>query len=329
MTKLLVHMLHPPEDVQLTRLCDLLEKKIQLTSGPSLPQPANFHVLVAGRPERSHLAASPYLRLLVIPWAGLPPGTRELLQDFPGIEVHNLHHNAIPTAEHGLALLLAAAKFLVPIDRTFRRHDWRPRYAPNPSVLLHGKTALILGFGEIGQRLGRYAYALGMQVLAVRRNPEKPAPADYPAQVFAPAHLPGLLPRAQVLFIAVPGVPATDGLLGADELALLPPGAVLVNVGRGAVVDQAALYAALSEGRLSAGLDVWYNYPQDEASRAGTPPADFPFHELDNVVMSPHRAGGGGGDDVEELRMQALARLLNAAARNEPLPNRVDLQAGY
>ena len=103
---------------------------------------------------------------------------------------------------------------------------------------------------------------------------------------------------------------------------------MLVNIGRGLIVDQAALYAALRDGRLhSAGLDVWYNYPEDKEARSNTSPADFPFHELDNVVMSPHR--GSDTPATEAARMPHLARLLNAAARGEPIPNRLDLIAGY
>jgi phosphoglycerate dehydrogenase-like enzyme len=117
-------------------------------------------------------------------------------------------------------------------------------------------------------------------------------------------------------------------MVGEAELALLPPGAVLVNVGRGAIVREEALYHALREGRLAAaGLDVWYRYPTSEAEAVDAAPSAFPFHELDNVVMSPHRAGHVAEDD--DLRMKALAELLNAAARGEPMPNRVDLEAGY
>jgi phosphoglycerate dehydrogenase-like enzyme len=103
---------------------------------------------------------------------------------------------------------------------------------------------------------------------------------------------------------------------------------VLINIARGPIVDEAALYNALRGGSLyGAGLDVWYNYPADEQSRSHTAPSYHPFHELDNVVMSPHRAGGS--DETERLRMAHLAELLNAAARGEPMPNRVNLQAGY
>jgi phosphoglycerate dehydrogenase-like enzyme len=88
------------------------------------------------------------------------------------------------------------------------------------------------------------------------------------------------------------------------------------------------LYLALRDGRLQgAGLDVWYNYPPDEAARINTPPADYPFSELENVVMSPHRAGGTL--ETGRLRMTHLAKLLNMAARGEPIPNCLDLERGY
>ncbi|MBN1262487.1 MAG: hydroxyacid dehydrogenase, partial [Anaerolineae bacterium] len=176
--------------------------------------------------------------------------------------------------------------------------------------------------------------ALGMRVLAVRRRLH---PGDDPARIFPVTALHDLLPRADVLIIAVPHTDETTGLIGAAELALLPPKAILVNVARGPVVEQGALYRALREGRLhAAGLDVWYRYPSGQDAgygaanaRAHTPPADYPFHELDNVVMSPHRAGGLHTEAVERARMDDLAQLLNAAARGEPLPNPVGVERGY
>jgi phosphoglycerate dehydrogenase-like enzyme len=137
-----------------------------------------------------------------------------------------------------------------------------------------------------------------------------------------------LLPRTQALIITLPHTPETDDLIGERELKLLPQGAVLVNIGRGPIVDENALFRALRDGHLhSAGLDVWYNYPPDEESRAETFPANLPFHELDNVVLSPHR--GGATMESNVLRMEHLAALLNAAAAGEPMPNKVDITAGY
>lgn len=101
-----------------------------------------------------------------------------------------------------------------------------------------------------------------------------------------------------------------------------------MNVGRGPIVEAGALYKSLREGHLKgAGIDVWYNYPTDPESPSHTPPADDPFHELENVVLSPHR--GGGAEGSNDLRMRHLAEMLNRAARGLPLPNCVDLHAGY
>jgi len=326
--KLSVHLLDQPDPAALAHLRDHLDAGVHLTLGPDLPVPANYQVLVTGRPRREHLAASPHLRALIVPFAGLPDTTRELLMsDFPHLAVHNLHYNAGPVAETVIALMLAAAKFIVPIDRALRAHDWTPRYRPNPSLLLEGKTALILGYGAIGQRVAHLCRGLGMKVVATRRSVAAPS-LDAPDDVYPPHALHDLLPQADALIICLPHTPETTGLIGEGELALLPPGALLVNVGRGPIVDEAVLYHALREGTLhAAALDVWYNYPADEAARPHTPPSAYPFHQLDNVVMSPHRASHFDGK--ETLRMRHLAALLNAAARGQAMPNRVDLEAGY
>jgi phosphoglycerate dehydrogenase-like enzyme len=328
--KLSVHMLYPAyEEDSLAQLQALLEPAISLTTGPDVSVPADFEILIAGRPERDQILASPHLRALIVPWAGIPETTRQLMLEFPEISVHNLHHNALPVAEHALALLLAASKFIVPMDGALRRHDWRPRYEANPSTLLEGKTAVILGFGAIGARVAGLCQALGMQVKAARRRSPEPLPgASIEVSTISEQDLHDLLRQANVLIICLPDTPETRGLIGTRELALIPPGAVLVNIGRGPIVDEGALYRALRDRTLyAAGLDVWYNYPADQEARAHTPPSAFPFHELDNVVMSPHRAGGS--TETERLRRIHLAELLNAAARGQPMPNRIDLQAGY
>lgn len=328
MAILKVFITDPPDEPAEQALRTRLDPNIVITLGPEMPDPADYHVLVAGRPEEEQLTASPNLHTLIIPWAGLPEVTRQRLSCFPHIQVYNLHHNAGMTAEMALALLFAAAKFVVPFDRHLRENDWRPRYEPNPSIYLAGKTALVLGYGSIGQRIGAVLHALGMRVLATRRNPEKLLPAGIPGEVFSPGRLDDLLPQAQVLMVCAPLTTETDGLLGERELSLLPHDALLVNVGRGALIDQSALYRALKEGHLAAaGLDVWYNYPHVPEERANTPPADYPFRDLDNVVLSPHR--GGLGEEIEVLRMTHLAESLNAAALAEPIPNPVDIEAGY
>jgi phosphoglycerate dehydrogenase-like enzyme len=323
---LAAHLLREADAVPLAYLRAELDHSVALSTGRELPDPADYEILVTGRPERKHITASPRLRSLIIPYAGLPQETRDLMLEFPDITVHNLHHNAAATAEMAVALMLAAGKFVLPNDRALRQHDWRPRFRYNRAIALEGKTALILGYGAIGRRVARACRGLGMDVVAVRRD----TCADSSSEVYPPEALRSLLPRANALIIALPLTAETEGLIGASELALLPPRSLLVNVGRGPIVDEEALYHTLQDGTLhAAGLDVWYNYPKDKAARSSTPPSAHPFHKLDNVVMSPHRAGSGKSEEIERRRMAHLARLLNAAARDEEMPNRVDLEAGY
>ncbi len=324
-----VHLLQAPEPAVLDHLRGLLDPNVEVTVGETLPEPAGFEILVAGRPEPEHVAASRALRTVIVPWAGLPPETRDLAVKHE-LAVHNLHHNAGNVAEMTLGLLLAATQRLVPADRALRAGDWRIRYLDvNPAMLLGGKTALVLGYGAIGTRVAAALRALGMTVLATKADPAT-VPPDCPDEVHPPGALHELLPQATALVVCLPSTRHTRGLIGEAELALLPRPAALVNVGRGDVVDERALYEALRSGALHcAGLDVWTQYPTDEPSRANTPPSPFPFHELDNVVLSPHRGGAYNVADTERLRMAALAELLNAAAAGRPMSNAVDLDRGY
>lgn len=323
-----VHYVIDPQEDALEILRSELQSNIHLTAGVEIPPQSDHQILINGTPEREHLQISPHLNTLIIPYSGMPVNTRTLLLEYPQLKVYNLHHNAAPTAEMAIALLMAAAKFLVPFDRAFRIHDWTPRYQPNPSLLLEGKTALILGFGNIGQRVGRFCQALGMEVIGIRRQPTAPLIPGVLADVHPPEDLEKILPRVHALIITLPFTPQTEGLIGARQLSLMVPGGLVVNVGRGLIIDQEALYHALEDGSLSsAGLDVWYNYPQTTDERISTAPADYPFHELDNIVMSPHR--GGGSSETASLRMHHLAQLLNDLYNGKYVPYQVDVEIGY
>lgn len=188
---LVVHYASEPKPEALKFLQSNLATDIHLSVADKLPSRPNFQVLINGTPNRAHLEASPDLETLVIPYAGLPVGTRDLLLEYPQIKTYNLHHNAAPTADLALALLLAAAKFIVPFDRSLRMHDWSPRYQPSPTLLLEGKRVLILGFGHVGQRVGRFCHALGMEVLAIRRRPSRPLSPGIHAEVYPPHAAPG------------------------------------------------------------------------------------------------------------------------------------------
>jgi phosphoglycerate dehydrogenase-like enzyme len=321
-----VHILSSPDAEALSYLETLLDPGITITHGTSYAE-FLYDVLVAGRPEPVHLEHSGNLRALVIPFSGLPEETRLVLKEYPELKVYNLHHNALATAETAFALLFAAAKGLVRADRELRAGDWTSRYTDLHTPVLHGKTALVLGYGAVGREVGRMCRGIGMQVVGVRRSGSVDD-GQSGVVLYPVSELEALLPSADVLFICTPLTANTSGMVDGEMLALLPPGAILINVGRGDVVDEEALFEALRTRKLyAAGLDVWWKYPASEASRTNTLPSRSPFHELDNVVMSPHR--GGASEGVECWRVEHLARLLNAIVRGDPIPNAVDLRRGY
>ena len=285
----------------------------------------NVDVLVDGEPSDKSLDALPNLRALVIPYSGLSGRTRQRLLARPTLRAYNLHHNAGAVAELTVALLLAAAKRVTVADRDLRQGKWHLRYADADSVSLDGATALIIGYGAIGRRTGEILRAFGMRVIGIRRGE---AIQDGDVEVRPPRELLRSLGEANVVIVAVPKTPETNGMIGAAELDALPRGAVLVNVARGPIVDEAALFEALSSGRLgAAGIDVWYRYPREASQRGNTLPSQFPFHELDNVVLSPHRAGMAALS--ERLQVQHLAHLLNQLARGEEPASRINVEAGY
>lgn len=308
---MLVHCRNRPDEPHRQTLTDAVPA---LTFGTPVPSPID--VLVCGRPTDEELAAIRPGGALVIPWAGLPVTTRAQALTRPDLAVYNLHHNARIVAEHAVGLLLAVTRRLLPADRALRDGDWRIRYAPDPSPGLAGQTAVILGYGAIGRRIGEALRAIGMTVVGIRRT-GPPTLAD----------LPSFLPRTAALFVALPATPKTEGLVDAALIAKLPPRAVIVNVGRGSVIDEAALYRALVEGRLfGAGLDVWWRYP-DAKGRTSTPAATHPFHELDNVVLSPHRAAHG--TEADRLRYTDLADVLRTLTQGGSPTTRVDVEEGY
>ncbi|MDD2769802.1 MAG: 2-hydroxyacid dehydrogenase [Methylococcus sp.] len=318
-----VHLNHETAPEHWADLQNRLDPGIRLSTG-SRP-PADFDILVTGEPTREDLTGNPRLRAVVVPWVGAPLATLDLMREFPHVALHNLPYNIGPTAEMAMALLLTAAKRVVASDQRFRRGYWSGEHPGVPgSVMLDGGLALILGYGRIGERIGLACRGLGMRVAGVRRNPIL---AD---EEYAIADLPALLPQASAFIVCLPHTHETEGLIGQRELDLLPPNAVLVNVARGAVVDETALYRALQARRIyAAGVDVWYRYPSAAERKLGLPhpPSVFPFHELDNVVMSPHRAGWS--EEKEPARIAELSKMLNAANRGDSMPYRIDLDRGY
>ncbi len=238
-----------------------------------------------------------------------------------GVVVSNTRGvQAVPIAEHALAVVLALSKQLPLVLEHQRNAHWAQNDFMGPRLpwLLRGRTLGLVGVGTIGSEIASRASAFGMRVVALRRRRELPA---VPAidQTFAPDQLEDFLQQTNVLVIAAPLTPQTRGLIGAAQIALLPRGAVVVNVGRAKIIDTDALIAALHAGHLGgASLDV---YPHEPL------PAEHPLWSCPNVILTPHTSGfrQGHWDEVVELFAENLARF----ERGEMPRFRVEPALGY
>jgi len=218
--------------------------------------------------------------------------------------------SASAVAQTAITGLLALARGLPRIAEAQRRHAWEPLYSGPEPRDVQGQTALILGTGPIGQEIGRLCRAFALRTIGVRRDPDAPPPPGFDA-VAGFAALPDLLPRTDWLVLACPLTETTRGLIDAGMLARLPPGRHLVNVSRGGVVEEAALLASLRSGHLAgAFLDVFTMEPL---------PAESPFWDLPNVIVSPHSAAASDGL-AERVAAQFAENLVRWVNR-EPLRN--------
>ena len=215
-----------------------------------------------------------------------------------------------PVAEHALAMMLALARRLPEAERDRRLRRWDFAAAMQRIDTLDGKRLLILGFGEIGVTLARLARSFDMQVTGLGRYRR----SQDGFEVFGRPDLERVLPQADILAITLPGGRETLHMIGESQLSLLPPGALLINVGRGTVVDSNALAGAISNGRLGgAGLDVTDPEPC---------PQDSPLWSFPNVIITPHVGGETPRwpDKVARLIERNLGRFL----AGDPLAYEVD-----
>jgi phosphoglycerate dehydrogenase-like enzyme len=276
-------------------------------------------VLVTMAFTREMGAAARRLKLVQVPGAGLERIDRAALP--AGTALANAYGHEVGIAEYTLGAMLTLTRDFVRLDAALRRGAWDSQWAvgpapPPPWPELAGKTLGILGYGRIGQALARRARAFDMEICAIRRDVARSA-HDGLALLGGLEILDEVLRRSDYVVITMPATAATRGLIGAAQLATMKPTAVLVNVARAEIVDEAALYRALASRAIAAAaLDVWYRYPTDAAP---TLPARQPFHELPNVLMTPHVSGWTAG--MLTARVRLIADNIRRVARGEPPEN--------
>lgn len=296
---------------------------------------ASGHRVVLACDEEDVAAAAPVMEILVgsaylnrareaprLRWVQLWSTGADELWQWPalprtGVRITNLRgvHSG-PVSEHVCALILAQARNLPRLIRDQDRRRWT-----DPKTLhfreLPGATLVVAGTGAVGRAVACKARAFGMRTIGIRRRPEQAAPEF--DEVRGTSDIQMAFAKADWAVLALPLTPETRGLIGPRELRALPERAYLINVGRGAVLDEAALQAALREGWFAgAALDVLTDEPLDPKSDLWQSP---------NLVLTPHCSGDGGGD--LERSLQVLSRNYALFMENRTLINAVDPEVGY
>lgn len=266
----------------------------------------------ATKVDAEALAAAPRLKVVARAGVGLDNvDVRAATQS--GVMVVNAPtSNIVSAAELAVALMLAAARHISPAHAALRNGEWkRSKYT---GIELYEKTVGIVGLGRIGVLVAQRLSAFGMSVIAYDPYVQAGRAAQMGVRL---VDLDTLLTESDFMSVHLPKTPETVGLIGDDQLHRVKPSLVLVNAARGGIVDEAALYAALKEGRVAAaGLDVF----------ATEPCTDSPLFELDNVVATPHL--GASTDEAQEKAGIAVARSVRLALSGELVPDAVNVQGG-
>jgi phosphoglycerate dehydrogenase-like enzyme len=321
------------EDVAYLR--DRLDPRVELVVPPEFSDEAlerearsGIDVLFGPYASEGLLAAcGPRLRFVQVPWTGVDSLDFEVLRRL-GTTVCNSHSNAPFVAEHAVALLLSAARAIPSHDRDLRRGHWRRPGAGGtfvPPTTLRGSVVLLLGYGAIATHAAHLLAGFGAELVGVRRRsggePQAPLHALVGRDGMG-AHV----TRAHFVLVALPLSKETRGFVDAAFFERMRNDAFLINVSRGEIVVEEALYDALKNERIAgAAIDTWYNYPK-AGQPVAYPSTRFPFHELENLVLSPHRSGFARG--LHPHLEDAVENLNRAADGKAPL-HIVDLDAGY
>ena len=269
---------------------------------------------------RAQFEAARRLRWIHSPAAGVGGMLFPEMIASPIVITNSRGMSAETIAEHVLAVTLAIFRRLPHAFRSQASHDWaQDAISSEGHRAIGGARVLIVGLGAIGAAVASRMAALGAHVVGVRRHGASGHPVDGVTAIETPDRLHALLPDADMVLLSAPHTRETRGLIGAAELAVMRPDAILVNVSRGQLVDEKALIEALNERRIGgAALDVFNDEPL---------PADSPFWTLPNLLITPHTAGWR--PDHWDAAVALFADNLRRFEAGQALVNVVDKQAGY
>lgn len=280
---------------------------------------AAAHVLVGWPLTDSIIARAPNLRLVQASGAGIDGVDVDRLP--AGVRLANTFHHEAAIAEYVLMAMLNLARRPQESDAKLRTGDWDGSciWGETPVLReLRGHTLLLIGLGHIAREVAVRARAFAMRIVGVSRHPDKVKSAELFDELVPWADWKDRAPEADFVVPCCPLTPETEGLINAEVYARMKSSAYVVNITRGRVLDEEATYRALLHRRIAgAAIDVWYQYPADPAERRL--PSRFPFHELPNVLLSPHNSGWTMATILG--RVEDIASNITRLAEDRPLIN--------
>ena len=284
-------------------------------------------IIASNRVPRELLETGSGLKMIQTFSAGVENIDFTALQDQDNIIVCNSHINAAEVAEYAITLLFAVAKNIIPNDRELRKGDWKYAFGGlNPNIEIRNKTCLILGLGSIGSEIAKRLRAFDVKIFAATRSGNSKH-GDLAEKLVKIDEVQPLVEESDFIILSLPLTSESEGLVDEEFISWMKSDSILVNISRGPIVNEKALFDALRDNRIrGAGLDVWWRYPKKWRGK-GSPPSDVPFQELDNLVASPHRAGYSENTEREYFQFagENILRFING----ETPFNIVDSHRGY
>jgi len=296
---------HPHQIISLSQGIDLSGEKEHFESAD----------VVVGVALNQSMPTPRNMKLLHAPAAGTDSIDRACLP--PQAKLANCFGHEYAISEYVMAALLARHVPLHDADQALRQGEWR-YFAGRPGALrteLSSQTMGLVGFGHIAKALAHRAKAFGMKVLVANRSAIQSPAVD---SSFLLEDLHAFMAACDCVVVTLPLADNTRSLINAKALSCMRSDAILVNVGRGAVVDEAALFDSLKEQRIGGAIiDTWYQYPSAETVNCA--PSKFDFASLQNVLMTPHMSGWTQG--TVQRRQQTIADNINRLSSGQPLLN--------
>lgn len=291
----------------------------------------DVEIIVGWRPTEKLLKTARKLSLFINPGAGVQHviGLFRGLSNKHTVTLVNGHGNSYFAAQHAVAMLLALTNRIIPHHQWMKQGEWRRGDDDAISIPLREKKVGFLGYGAVNSKVHHFLSGFDLFFTALRRNWQvQRGYIPTMLEKYDATELHAFLSAIDILIIAVPQTEETDGLIAMKELELLGSGAIVVNVARGSVVDEKDFFGALKHRIITgAAIDVWYDYRPEPDEEGRKFPFHYPFHELENVILSPHRAASPFSDlrRWDEV-VENISRFANGI---DEFVNTVDIERGY